>query len=122
MTDNLFEKLGGEPAIDAAVDIFYRKVLSNDLISHFFDDTDMDQQRAKQKSFLTMVFGGPNDYTGKDMRDAHAPLVEKGLNDDHFNAVAGHLQETLDELGVPADLAGEVMAIAASTHDDVLNR
>lgn len=24
---------------------------------------------------------------GKDMRDAHAKLVEQGLNDDHFNAV-----------------------------------
>jgi hemoglobin len=49
----------------------------------------MDAQRAKQKSFLTMVFGGPHEYTGKDMRTAHAPLVEKGLNDSHFDAVAG---------------------------------
>ena len=122
MTDSLFNKLGGEPAIDAAVDIFYRKVLSDDSISHFFDDTDMDGQRAKQRSFLTMVFGGPNEYTGKDMREAHAPLVEKGLNDSHFDAVAGHLRETLDELGVAADLAAEVMAVAASTREDVLNR
>ena len=122
MTDSLFNKLGGEPAIDAAVDIFYRKVLSDDSISHFFDDTDMDGQRAKQRSFLTMVFGGPNEYTGKDMREAHAPLVEKGLNDSHFDAVAGHLRETLDELGVAADLVAEVMAVAASTREDVLNR
>ncbi|NIA67252.1 group 1 truncated hemoglobin [Pelagibius litoralis] len=122
MADNLYEQLGGGPAIDAAVDIFYRKVLSNDAISGFFDSTDMEEQRAKQKSFLTMVFGGPSQYSGKDMRAAHAPLVEKGLNDSHFDAVAGHLQETLDELGVPADLAAKVMAIAAGTRDDVLNR
>ncbi|MDP6388357.1 MAG: group 1 truncated hemoglobin [Alphaproteobacteria bacterium] len=122
MTDSLFDKLGGEPAVDVAVDIFYRKVLSDESISHFFDDTDMDEQRAKQKSFLTMVFGGPHEYTGKDMREAHAPLVEKGLDDSHFDAVAGHLQATLDELGVPEDIAGEVMTIAASTRDDVLNR
>ena len=38
-----------------------------------------------------------------------------------FFAVAGHLQATLDELGVPAEVAQEVMTIAASTHDDVLN-
>ena len=116
----LFEKLGGEAAVDAAVDIFYRKVLSDDSISHFFDNTDMDAQRAKQKSFLTMAFGGPNNYTGTDMRTAHAPLVEKGLNESHFNAVAGHLQATLEELNVPAELVSEVMAIAASTKDDVL--
>lgn len=122
MSDSLYDRLGGEGAVDAAVDIFYRKVLSDDSISDFFDDIDMDAQRAKQKSFLTMVFGGPNEYTGKDMREAHKHLVERGLNDDHFNAVAGHLQATLEELGVAADLVGEVMAIAGGARDDVLNR
>jgi hemoglobin len=68
-----------------------------------------------------MVFGGPNGYSGKDLRSAHAPLVERGLNDSHFGAVAGHLQATLEELGVAAEVAQEVMTIAASTHDDVLN-
>src|SRR5215471_17762639 len=53
----LFERLGGAPAVDAAVDIFYRKVLTDDRISHFFEDVDMDRQAAKQKAFLTMVMG-----------------------------------------------------------------
>jgi len=118
----LFEKIGGEGAVNAAVDIFYKKVLSDDSISHFFETTDMVAQHAKQKAFLTMAFGGPNDYTGADMRAAHAPLVEKGLNEDHFNAVAGHLQATLEELNVPTELINEVMSIAGSTKDDVLNR
>ena len=69
-----------------------------------------------------MVFGGPNNYSGRDLREGHAHLVAKGLNDDHFNAVAGHLQATLEELNVPGDLIIEVMTIAGSTRDDVLNR
>ncbi len=121
MSDNLYTQLGGEASVNAAVDLFYRKVLNDSSISHFFDATDMDAQHAKQKAFLTMVFGGPNNYTGTDMRTAHAPLVEKGLNEDHFTAVAGHLQATLQELGVADDLIEQVMSIAASTHDDVLN-
>ena len=122
MTQSLFEKIGGEPAVDAAVDLFYRKVLSDDRISRFFDDTDMDEQRAKQKSFLTMAFGGPNEYTGEELRTAHKKLVDDGLGDSHFDAVAVHLQNTLEELGVPAELVNQVMAIAAGTRDDVLNR
>lgn len=122
MSDSIFDQIGGAAAVDAAVDIFYRKVLSDDSISMFFDDTDMDAQRDKQRSFLTMVFGGPNEYTGKDLRTAHAPLVEKGLNEDHFMAVAGHLQATLEELNVPANLIETIMGIAAGTIDDVLNR
>jgi len=122
MSDSLFESIGGEAAVNAAVDLFYRKVLMDDTISHFFESTDMDAQRNKQKSFLTFAFGGPNNYSGKSLRDAHTPLVNNGLNEAHFMAVAGHLQSTLDELGVPKELSVQVMAIAAGTIDDVLNR
>jgi hemoglobin len=122
MTQSIYERIGGEGAVDAAVDLFYRKVLGDDRVSNFFDDTDMDEQRAKQKSFLTMVFGGPNDYTGKDLREAHKGLVDDGMNDSHFDVVAVHLQNTLEELGVSGDLVKEVMMIVAGTRDDVLNR
>ena len=70
----VYEQLGGEPAMSAAVDIFYRKVLSDPRISSFFDGVDMDRQAAKQKAFLTMVFGGPNSYTCADMCTAQRAL------------------------------------------------
>ncbi len=116
----LFEKLGGAPAVDAAVDIFYRKVLSDDRIADYFDGIDMAAQANKQKSFLTMVFGGPNKYEGKDLRTAHAGM--KGLTDIHVDAVIENLGGTLAELGVSDDLISEVAAIANSVRDDVLNR
>jgi len=115
---SVYDQIGGAAAVNAAVDIFYRKVLSDPLISDFFDDVDMDRQIGKQKAFLTMAFGGPNNYTGQDMRQAHRHLK---LTEVHFNAVAGHLQGTLEELNVPENLINQVMSIAASTHDDVLN-
>lgn len=119
---SLYEKLGGEPAMDAAVDIFYRKVLSDPRINYWFEGSDMDKQVAKQKAFLTFAFGGPNNYSGKDMRKAHAPLVEKGLNANHFNAVMEHLGATLQELNVPPNLIADAAAIAESTRKDVLGR
>lgn len=122
MSDSLFDRIGGAAAMDAAVDLFYRKVLGDELLAPFFDSVDMDGQRVKQKAFLTMVCGGPNQYEGKDLRTAHAPLVERGLTDQHFDAVAGHLQATLEELGVAGAEVGEVIALAASTRDDVLGR
>lgn len=122
MTQSLYERLGGEAAVDAAVDIFYRKVLADDRINGFFDNVDMDQQAAKQKAFLTFAFGGPHHYTGKDMRGAHAKLVQRGLNDTHFDAVMEHLGGTLKELNVPNELIAECAAIAESTRNDVLGR
>jgi hemoglobin len=71
---------------------------------------------------LTMVFGGPNHYTGLDMRKAHAPLVASGLDDTHVSAVVYHLRQTLRELGVDAPLVQQVIDIAESVRNDVLSR
>jgi len=122
MSEALFEKIGGEAAVNAAVDIFYRKVLADDRINKFFEGVDMDAQAAKQKSFLTVAFGGPNNYSGKDMRDGHAHLVAKGLNDSHFDAVMENLGATMQELNVPGELISEAAAIAESTRNDVLGK
>jgi hemoglobin len=120
--NSLYEQLGGQAAVDAAVDVFYRKVLTDDRISHFFDDVEMDHQIAKQKAFLTMVFGGPVAYSGKDMRAGHAHLVKRGLNDSHVDAVIELLGESLREVGAPEHLIAHVASIAESARADVLNR
>ena len=118
----LFEEIGGAPAVEAAVDIFYRKVLKDDRIRSFFSGVDMARQAAKQKAFLTMAFGGPANYTGMDMRKGHAHLVARGLTDVHFDAVMEQLGATLKELKVPDHLIAQAAAIAESTRKDVLGR
>jgi hemoglobin len=122
MNESLFQKLGGEAAVDAAVDIFYRKVLSDERISGFFDDVDMERQAAKQKSFLTMAFGGPNNYSGMDMRRGHAHLVQRGLNDIHFDAVVENIAATLQELNVAPEYIADVAALCETTRNDVLGK
>lgn len=119
---SLYERLGGEAAVNQAVEIFYRKVLADDRINRFFDGVDMDRQIGKQKAFLTMVFGGPNNYTGKDMREGHKHLVANGLDDSHVDAVIEHLGATLKELGAADADIQEVAAIANSVRGDVLSR
>ena len=97
-------------------------MLVDDRVAAFFDDVDMDQQMNKQAGFLTMVLGGPNTYTGKDMREAHAPLLARGLNDTHVDVVIEHLGNTLKELGVDDAKIAEVAELANSVRDDVLSR
>jgi len=120
MSETLYQRVGGADAVAAAVDIFYRKVLADDRISHYFKGRDMRVQAAMQKGFLTFAFGGPSKYSGRSMRQAHAHLP--GLNDSHFDAVLEHLGAALRELDVPDDLIKEVVAVAESVRDDVLNR
>ena len=63
----------------------------------FFKGVNMEAQKDKQRKFLTLAFGGPKEYTGKDLKIAHAHM---NINEAQFGAVAGHLQATLLELNV----------------------
>ncbi len=119
---SLYERIGGEAAVNAAVELFYRKVLEDYRINRFFNNTNMEAQLAKQKAFFTMAFGGPNNYTGADMRNAHAHLVKIGLDDSHFDAVMEHLGATLKELNVPEELIAEAAAIAEGARNDILGK
>ena len=68
MNINFFEDIGGQATVDAAVDIFYRIVLSEQSISSFFDDAlDMENeaQFVDQKSLLTKAFDDPHHYIAK---------------------------------------------------------
>ncbi|MCL4105662.1 UNVERIFIED_CONTAM: hypothetical protein GTU68_023729 [Idotea baltica] len=105
--------------MDAAIELFYKKVLADERVNYLFEDINMKVQKRKQNEFLSAAFGGPKPWTGKDMRTAHKNLA---LDDTHFAAIAEHLQATLVELKVPKEIIGEIMTIAASTKDAVLNK
>lgn len=120
---SLYDKLGGESAIDELVAILYRKIIEDEQLNSFFEGICVHYQQYKQKVFLTMVLGGPTQYTGKDLRKAHERLViEKGLGDLHFDRVVDHLQAALEEIDVSADDIDEVIAITEGTRNDVLSR
>ena len=113
---NLYEQLGGEPAIDATVKVFYQLVLKDPLLAPFFAKTDMAAQHRMQASFLNHVLGH-KEYNGKSMRAAHKHLR---LEERHFNRVAELLAQAMLSLGVAQPLVDEVITLAATTKNDVL--
>jgi hemoglobin len=116
---SLYERIGGERAIDAAVDVFYRRVLGDQRIAHHFADMDMNRQYRKQKAFLTLALGGDvRPVPSISLRGAHARL---GLTEGDFDAVIEHLGATLLALSVPAELIAEATGIVRSVKNDVLN-
>jgi hemoglobin len=121
-TPTLFERLGGEAAIEAAVVGFYERVMADPTLAPFFDGFEMGAQIKKQIAFMTMAFAGPNRYSGRDLRTAHAKLVERGLDDSHFDSIQIHLRTTLEELGVDVPTVGEVARIVETTRRDVLGK
>ena len=69
-----YEKIGGGPAVRAVVDRFYELILADDQLVGFFEGTDLSTLKRHQVLLISQVLGGPANYDGRDLRDAHAGL------------------------------------------------
>lgn len=122
MIDQLYDKVGGSGAIKELVGIFYDRVLADPRLAPFFPQADMDGLRAKQVMFLIMLLGRTRTFGGQDLAAAHADARAQGLADEHFDALLGHFEAALGELGVAEGYTREVLARIGATRDAVLGR
>jgi len=102
MIDELYELIGGRKVIGDATDLFYRKVLADKTLRPFFEHADMNNLRARQSMFISMLLGGRVVYTGKEIGTAHASSRAQGLNDGHFDKFIQYFRGALLEVGVDA--------------------
>ncbi|EMA61961.1 group I truncated hemoglobin [Halorubrum lipolyticum] len=113
----LYERLGGREAIGAVVDEFYDRVLDDDRVAHHFEDVDMTAQRAHQTRFLSAVAGGPAEYDGDTMDEAHDGM---GITGTEFGAIATHLDDALAEFDVDDADREAVLAAVEEFRDDIV--
>ncbi len=114
---SIYDMLGQEHGIRTAVDEFYRRVLGDPRLTHYFEGVDIAHLRRHQVALLAAVTGGPNAYGGRDLRDAHRRLR---IVPEHFDLVVGHLAATLDHLGVQPDVKAEVAAALCSHREEIV--
>jgi hemoglobin len=107
---SLYEEIGGRPALRAAVDVFYGRLLADPELAWLFTGGVGMQHRAFVVTALGEALGGPERYRGPMIADAHRDL---GITDAQFDRAAAHLSGTLDEVGVPRPLADQVIVIVA---------
>lgn len=99
------ERLGGEAAIKSVVDKFYVYMLDDARVKEFFKNTNMDKQRKRQTTFITMVTGGPNHYDGADMKAAHKGMK---IGKMEFDATWENLVKSLHDHKVSENLIEEL--------------
>jgi hemoglobin len=122
---SLYERLGGVYAIAAVVDHFSEELVelhtieSNPRVKEW--NTTKARQRLQGLKFLRTLWvcevsGGPFEYTGKALNDAH---FEFRLSSPDFDAVAGVLADSLDHFNVPPREKEEVLAAFAAHKPEV---
>lgn len=123
VTPSLYDRLGGVYAIAVVVDDFVDRLMVDPRINA---NANVDEAHHKVppagfKYFVTeqvcWASGGPQKYTGRSMRDAHAHLA---ITPGEWEAFLDDLRQTLDKFSVPAPEKKELFAIVEGTRGDIV--
>lgn len=101
----IYERAGGQEAFEKLTEVFYAKVLKDDLLGDLFRD--MSSEHSKHVAhFLSEVLGGPKRYTGESQK-SHAHMISRHvgrkLDETQRKRWVQLVLESADEIGMPDD-------------------
>jgi hemoglobin len=114
--ETLYERLGGDSGIAGLIVRFYARVLSDQHLAPFFQNTSLEKLMQMQREFFGAALDGPQTYSGQALSRAH---VGRGITSEDFNRFSQHLTATLQESGVNEDDLREVIHRIAVHKNDI---
>jgi hemoglobin len=115
---SIYEQIGGQEALIVVVDDFYERVLADPDLAVFFKGSNMSRLKGKQVEFFAAALGGPDEYSGQSMKDAHRG---RGIGQQHFDLVAKYLIESLQAAGVPQDTIDTIIGAIAPLAPEIVS-
>ncbi len=117
--DSFYQELGGKPGVAAIVADFVKIMLEDKRLNAAFEGVDLDRLREKVAEQVCVVSGGPCIYTGKSMAESHEDLKTTNAQ---FNAAVEHLQQAMDQRGVPSRIQNRLLGVLAPTQHDIVTK
>ena len=118
-TTSLYDILGGHDTMQIVVDDFYQRMLNDERINHYFEHLDMTKLKEHQIAFVSQILGGPEQYSGRSMAEAHAGL---DLSSADFDVTAQHLVAALEKVRVSQIHIDEVISKIAKLEREIIHK
>jgi truncated hemoglobin YjbI len=111
-TLTLYQRIGGDSAIEAIAESLVRKLLVDEKLSPVLESINLQTLLDNQRHFLKTVFGGygAEQPTPEKLRDILRVYTSKSMDETQIEIVIGHLEKTLLELDVPEHEILKMMA------------
>ena len=123
----LFERLGGQPAVEAVIGEFVARAAADPKVNFIrtgqprtFDPTPENLEKLKKHlvQFVSVATGAQDVvYEGQDMKTAHEGMK---ITNAEFDAIAADLIGALDKFNVPEKEKSELMAIVGTTRGQIV--
>src|SRR5262245_4412299 len=118
----LYDDIGGAPALRAARNAFYARVLADATLSPFFLGVDIERLKQAQEGFFAASMGGPSAYSGRSLLDAHARARQRGVNETEFDHFLSVFKGVLIDLRIPTAKVDEWLAVLEGARAQIFDR
>ena len=116
---SLYHRLGGAPRLGAVVDQFVVVLTVDSRVGRFFADTDLPQFRASLTRLLGQLAGGPERYSGRNMKSTHGGF---GISDADFDAVIDDFGKACDATAVGVAERADLLALLQALRGDIVGQ
>ena len=119
---SLYDRLGGKDGVSGVVDAFLANITTDKSVSKFFAKTKgpkLDHFKQMLADQICHEAGGPCQYTGKNMKEAHKGL---GITDVQFAAVVQDLTLALQEKNVGKEDTQALLTKLGAMQDDIVEK
>lgn len=114
--ETLYDQLGGEMAVNSITTHLLDRILVNPKIEFLFEETDREDLHQKIVDQICMETGGPCNYEGLDMVEAHSGMEIKYSE---FDVFVEDFILAMEDAKIPFRLQNKVLAIFAPMREDV---
>ncbi len=116
MPQSIYEKYGYE-AISKIVHDFYARILRSDISAPYFTEYKIERIINHQTELLCSILGGPANYKGRELAQAHRNL---SITEEAFDEVGELLLETLEDHGLTDEECEQVMDVVNGARDVII--
>ncbi|MCS6302475.1 MAG: group 1 truncated hemoglobin [Nitrospira sp.] len=113
----LYDRLGGQGAIQAVVTKFISNVGADKRINGYFAKADLKQLNRLLVEQVCQASGGPCTYSGRDMKTTHKGMK---VTTAAFNALVEDLVSALDTFNVGKQEKDELLAVLGPMKKDIV--
>lgn len=114
---SVFDQIGGTPATKVAVAVLYDRITADAALAPWFETVDLRRLKSHQLQFLSSALGGPDEFAGRSLREAHAGMQ---ITDAAFDVMVTHLRAALEQIGVVAAAVTEIVTRVDAMREQIV--
>ncbi len=117
--DALYQELGAQLGIGRLVDAMIVEIKANPKVMVFFQDTQFDYFRERLIEDICVRSGGPCEYKGLSMAEAHSGMQ---IRESEFNYFVEDTQRAMQAIGLQTSTQNKLLALLARERSEVIRQ